>query len=174
MNTKKNNILPASEIRKQFEYIAEIKSRNDRYFLEHGKRRGAFVMTFGCQQNEADSEKLMGMAQSCGYEIVYEPEAASLILVNTCAVREHAEKRALSIIGQYKHLKAKDPELLIGVCGCMATQEHRADELKHSYPYVDMVFGTSSIHRLPELMLKKMNEKKKGEAYFFTHSFLQL
>ena len=161
MNIKKNNILPASEIKKQFEYIEKIKGFNDEYFEKNNKRRGAFVMTFGCQQNEADSEKLSGMAQAMGYDVVSDPSDASLILVNTCAVREHAEKRALSIIGQYKHLKNKNPELLIGVCGCMATQEHRANELKHSYPYVDMVFGTSSIHRLPELIFAKLNVGKR-------------
>ena len=161
MDIKKNNILPATEIKKQFEYIEKIKKYNDDYLSEHGKRRGAFMMTFGCQQNEADSEKLMGMAEACGYEVVYEPSLASLILVNTCAVREHAEKRALSIIGQYKHLKTKNPELLIGVSGCMVTQGHRADELKHSYPYVDIVFGTSSIHRLPELIFEKINRGKR-------------
>ncbi len=161
MDIKKNNILPATEIKKQFEYIEKIKKYNDDYLSEHGKRRGAFMMTFGCQQNEADSEKLMGMAEACGYEVVYEPSLASLILVNTCAVREHAEKRALSIIGQYKHLKTKNPELLIGVSGCMVTQGHRADELKHSYPYVDIVFGTSSIHRLPELIFEKLNRGKR-------------
>ncbi len=161
MEFEKSNILDPCEIKKQFEYIEKIKCRNDEYYRKEGKRRGAFVMTFGCQQNEADSEKLMGMAQAMGYDVVYEPAQASLILVNTCAVREHAEKRALSIIGQYKHLKAKNPELLISVCGCMVTQGHRADELKHSYPYVDIVFGTSSIHRLPELIFEKLNCGKR-------------
>ena len=82
-----------------------------------------------------------------GYEICSEPALADLIMVNTCAVREHAEKKALSIIGQYKHLKNAKSDMLIGVCGCMVTQEHRKENIKHSYPYVDFVLGTSSLHR---------------------------
>ena len=87
-----------------------------------------FVLTFGCQQNEADSEKLAGMAQAMGYDITSDPAKASLIAVNTCAIREHAENKALSTIGQYKHFKEKNPDLVIGVCGCMVAQEHRRDE----------------------------------------------
>ena len=164
MNVEKNNILPACEIKKQFEYIEKIRDINVERRKADKKPRGVFVMTFGCQQNEADSEKLLGMAEACGYEEVTEPADAHLILVNTCAVREHAEKRALSIIGQYKHLKAQNPELLIGVCGCMVTQEHRVNEIKHSYPYVDIVFGTSVIHRLPELIYEKL---EKGRRLFY-------
>ena len=112
----------------------------------------AYVLTFGCQQNEADSERMLGAAISMGYDPALSPEDADLILVNTCAIREHAEKRALSIIGQFKHLKAKNPQLIIGVGGCMTAQKHRLDQLKHSYPYVDIVFGTASIHRIPEMV----------------------
>jgi len=121
----------------------------------------AFVLTFGCQQNEADSEKIAGMARAMGYDMVSTPEEADLIMVNTCAVREHAEKKALSTIGQFKHLKAKNPELMIGVCGCMVTQEHRRDEIKMRYPYVDFIFGTSSLHRFPELLYEKTVKGKR-------------
>ena len=116
----------------------------------------AYVLTFGCQQNEADSERYAGMACSMGYDLTDTPDNASLIIVNTCAIREHAEKKTLSIIGQYKHLKNKNPELIIAVGGCMVTQEHRQKEIKSSYPYVDIVFGTSSMHRLPELIYKRL------------------
>ena len=142
-------------------YTAQIKSENDRYAAEHGERRRAFVLTFGCQQNEADSEKLAGMSCAMGYEMTNCPEDADLILVNTCAIREHAEQKALSIVGQYKHLKAKKPELLIGVCGCMVTQEHRCEEIKHRYPYVDFVFGTSKLHCLPGLIAEKLARGKR-------------
>ena len=109
-----------------------------------------FVLTFGCQQNVADSEKLSGMAVEMGYTITDKPEDATLILVNTCAIREHAEIKALSIVGQYKHLREKNPDLVIGVCGCMVAQEHRREQLKRSYPYVSFILGTSVLHRLPE------------------------
>ncbi len=147
-------------MQKQFEYIARIKKINDEHAASFGRRK-AFVMTFGCQQNEADSEKLSGMAEAMGYELSDSADGASLIIVNTCAVREHAEQKALSVIGQYKHLKNKDPEMLIAVCGCMVTQEHRVNEIKHSYPYVDIVFGTSSIHRLPQLIAQKLDRGRR-------------
>lgn len=112
-----------------------------------------YVQTFGCQQNEADSEQIAGLAVRMGYSITHDPAKAKLILVNTCAVREHAEKKALSVIGQYKHLRDADPEVVIGVGGCMVTQQHRAEQLKKSYPYVSFIFDTGSIHTLPELVL---------------------
>ncbi len=157
----KGNILPQEEVDAQRRFVAQIRSENDRFAVDRGSRRRAFVLTFGCQQNEADSEKLMGMSEAMGYALTDRPEDADLILVNTCAIREHAELKALSIVGQYKHLKAKNPSLLIGVCGCMVTQEHRRDEIKHRYPYVDFVFGTSSIHRLPQLICEKLTRGKR-------------
>ena len=119
---------------------------------DRGCRPAAFIRTFVCQQNEADSERLAGLCRAMGYTITDVPEEAELILVNTCAVREHAEKKALSIIGSYKHLREKNPALIIGVGGCMVTQGHRADKLKMSYPYVNFVFDTGSLHKLPELV----------------------
>ena len=145
----------------QIKYIEKVKNDNDAAFAERGERRRAFVITFGCQQNEADGEKMKGLSLAMGYELTQEPSEASLILVNTCAIREHAEKRALSIIGQYKHLKQKNKELIIGIAGCMVTQEHRADEIKHSYPYVDFIVGTSAFHRIPELIYERRAKDRR-------------
>jgi len=158
---KEYRILPDAEMQKQNEYIAKIRALVLGIKETTGEVKYAFVQTFGCQQNEADSEKIAGMCLSMGYEICSEPALADLIMVNTCAVREHAEQKALSIIGQYKHLKAAKPDMLIGVCGCMVTQEHRKENIKHSYPYVDFVLGTSSLHRLPELIYTKMKKGKR-------------
>ncbi len=121
----------------------------------------AYVLTFGCQQNEADSEKLSGMAQSMGYSLTETPEDADLIVVNTCAIREHAEQKALSIVGQFKHLKEKKPSLVIAVCGCMVAQEHRQNDIKFKYPYVGFIFGTTALHRFPELLYKHITAKKR-------------
>ena len=150
------NILPAEEVRAQERFIHGARTLLDAMEKERGARPRAFVLTFGCQQNEADSEKLRGLARRMGYDLTDTPEDASLIAVNTCAIREHAEKRALSIIGQYKHLKERDPRLIIAVCGCMTAQEHRCEQLKKSYPYVDIVFGTASIHRFPEFVYNRL------------------
>ena len=138
-----------------------LRAENDRYATETGSRRRAYFLTFGCQQNEADSEKLAGMAQEMGYDVTETPEDADLIVVNTCAVREHAEKKALSTVGQFKHLKAKNPDLIIAMCGCMVSQPHRAEEIKRRYPYVDLVFGTGSLHRFPGLLCERTEKRKR-------------
>lgn len=120
-----------------------------------------FIQTFGCQQNEADSERLAGLCEMMGYEKSDRPEDSSLILVNTCAIREHAEKKALSIIGQYKHIHDENPELIIGVGGCMVTQEARSAKLKMSYPYVSFTFDTGALHKVPEFVLTSLNGGKR-------------
>ena len=161
MGMKELKIQPTAEVVAQKVYIDRMRSENDLYYAQTGTRRRAFVLTFGCQQNESDSEKIAGMAEAMGYEIADLPEDADLIMVNTCAIREHAEQKALSIVGQYKHLKAKKPSLVIGVCGCMVAQEHRKNDIKFRYPYVDFIFGTSSLYRFPELLCKKMEKGKR-------------
>ena len=138
-----------------------MRAHSAAFRAENNRLPRAFVLTFGCQQNVADSEKLSGLTVEMGYEITDDPARAELILVNTCAIREHAEKRALSIVGQYKHLKEKNRDLVIGVCGCMVAQEHRREQLKKSYPYVDFVLGTSVLHRLPELLARKLSQKRR-------------
>lgn len=156
-----HNEVSLAEIEKQSGCMAFVKAENDAYFASSGIKRSAYVLTLGCQQNESDSEKLSGMAEQMGYMLTQTPEDAYLIIVNTCAIREHAEKRALSLVGQYKHIKEKRPELVIAVCGCMTAQEHRAEQIKRSYPYVDLLFGTSSIHRFPELLAQKLKSGKR-------------
>ena len=141
--------------------ITAVKRYGEAFAAEKGHLPRCYVLTFGCQQNVADSEKLSGMAELMGYEITERPDLADLILVNTCAIREHAEKRALSIVGQYKHLKEKNRDLIIGVCGCMVAQEHRRDQLKRSYPYVDFVLGTSVLHRLPSILAQRLAQRRR-------------
>lgn len=130
--------------------------------VREGGEKKYYIQTFGCQQNEADSERLAGYCTMMGYTPADKPEEAKLILVNTCAVREHAEKKALSIIGQYKHIKDADPSVVIGVGGCMVTQKSRADKLKMSYPYVSFTFDTGAIHRIPELVLNALEGGKRS------------
>ena len=145
---------PAPEDRKSY--------ADDVLSLIGGKGYRCFVQTFGCQQNEADSERIAGMAVEMGYTLTKDHNEADLIVVNTCAVREHAEKKALSLIGQYKHCKTKNNDLIIAVCGCMPSQEHRANDIKHKYPYVDFTFGTSDIYMFPELLYRRLNGGKRS------------
>ncbi len=137
------------------EYMEALKNINaDKDF-------SACVVTYGCQQNEADSEKIAGMLQESGYSIVKEPALADVIIVNTCAVREHAEERALSVTGGYKHLKAARPWLKIGICGCMVSKSDMSEKIKKSYPYVDFVFGTEKLAHLPEILYHSYEKKKR-------------
>jgi len=152
-----NKTIPDTQIKQQYEYIKKVSALNENRASKY------FIKTFGCQQNEADSEKLAGIAEKMGYTKADIPDVADLILVNTCAIREHAELKALSVIGQYKHIKIENPELVLVVCGCMVTQEHRINDIKFKYPYVDFTFGTSSIHRFPELLY---NQLMQGKRYF--------
>ena len=112
----------------------------------------AFVRTFGCQQNVADSQKIMGMLQNMGYEFVDSSDEADLVVFNTCAVREHAEDRVFGNVGALVHLKRRKPDSIIALCGCMMQQEHIAKKIKRSFPHVDLVFGTHVVHRLPEML----------------------
>jgi len=148
-------IITKEELSKQFEYMDKVRA-----FLGEGKRN-ICIQTYGCQQNEADSERIGGMAEKMGFSFTDNPEEADVIVVNTCAVREHAELKALSITGQFKHLKEKNPNLLIGICGCMVTQEHRLSDVKQKYPYVDFLFGTGMLWRFPEILFKKYTTKKR-------------
>ena len=111
--------------------------------ITEGKGFKAHIITLGCQQNEADSERISGALCALGYTITEDDMSADLIIINTCAIREHAERRALSFIGRYKHNKAKNPDMVLGVCGCMMAQEHRMKQVI-TFPYVDFAFGTGS------------------------------
>ena len=122
----------------------------------------AYVHSFGCQQNVNDGEKICGVLQDVGFGLTDTLEQADLILFNTCAVREHAEQRVFGNVGALKQLKARNPKLVIGVCGCMAQQPHIVDKLRRSYPYVDLVFGVDGIDRLPAMLAERF---RKGRRY---------
>ncbi|MBP5230940.1 MAG: tRNA (N6-isopentenyl adenosine(37)-C2)-methylthiotransferase MiaB [Clostridia bacterium] len=128
--------------------------------------RKAMVRTFGCQQNEADGERIAGQLADCGYEITEDLSEADLVVLNTCAVREHAENRVLGIIGSMKKEKEKRPEMKIGMCGCMAQEPHRQEQLKKNYPFVDFLFGTDRIHRIPEMVREILG--RRGQRQFVT------
>ena len=152
-------------------YIENIRKYTEERKASIGDLPGAYIRTFGCQQNEADSENYSGMACEMGYRLVDAPEEADLILFNTCAVREHAELKALSITGQLKHIKTANPEVIICVCGCMPAQEHRLGDLKNKYPYIDITFGATSLARFPEYLSRyidrRKNEREARKRMFF-------
>ena len=158
MTDHKTNVLneDTNDLSNQKKYADRVRLLIAEKEKRLGRRLSVFVQTFGCQQNEADSERLIGTALSLGYEKAASPESADLIIYNTCAVREHAELKALSKTGQLKHIKAANPELLVGLWGCMVNQEHRVSDIKNKYPYVDFVADTNMLHRLPEILCDVM------------------
>ncbi|MBR2917016.1 MAG: tRNA (N6-isopentenyl adenosine(37)-C2)-methylthiotransferase MiaB [Clostridia bacterium] len=124
----------------------------------------AFVETYGCAQNFNDSEKICGMLSDMGYGFTEDKESADIIIYNTCAVRENAEKRVYGNIGAIKNIKRKKENILLGVCGCMVQQSAIAENVKKRYPYVDMIFGTHALYRFPEILYNAMNEKRVFEV----------
>lgn len=143
------------ENKSAFDYMKALKEINE------GRALSACVVTYGCQQNEADSERIAGMLSESGYGIVKDTSLADVIIVNTCAVREHAEERAFSITGGYKHLKEARPWLKIGMCGCMASKADTSEKIKKSYPYIDFVFGTEKLAELPEILYRAISGGKR-------------
>ena len=126
-----------------------------------GKTPLAYVRTYGCQQNVADGEKIKGLLAEMGFSFTDGPEDADFILFNTCAVREHAEDRVFGNVGALKNIKRRRPSVIIAVCGCMTEQEHVAERLKKSYPFVNIVFGTHVIHRLPEMLCTNLTQSQR-------------
>ena len=149
--------VPETEIARQLDCIEQLRRRNA---LRPDTPR-FFCQTFGCQQNEADTERIAGMLAEMGYVRTPDAETADVTVVNTCAVREHAEKRVFGIMGRYTHLKETRPDVTICMCGCMVQQEHVAEKIKKSYPRVDLVFGTHMLWRFPELLLRRLSGSKR-------------
>ena len=156
MSIQKKIIDPA-EIARQEEICREIAAR----IGAEVQRPLALVDTYGCQQNEADSEKLRGYLAQMGYGFTSNEFEADVIVVNTCAVREHAEMRVLGNVGALNHSNKAKPSQIIAVCGCMVQQQHMAEKIKKSYPVVDLVFGPHELWRFPELLLQVMSSGKR-------------
>lgn len=121
----------------------------------------ACVVTYGCQQNVADSERIKGMLSVMGYGFTEDRLNAKLVIFNTCAVREHAEDRVFGNVGALKKYKLKNPDVIIALCGCMMQQKHIAEKIKSSFPFVDLVFGTHVVHKVPELVYTALTGKRR-------------
>ena len=140
-------VIPAEDIQRQKEYCAELRALN----AKRPAPPRAWVDTYGCQQNEADSELLRGMLCDMGYEIADDGEGADVIVINTCAIREHAEQRVFGNVGALVHGKRRNPAQIICLCGCMAQEAHVAQRIRQTYRHVDLVFGPQALWRFPEL-----------------------
>ena len=153
-------------IEEQLKYIEKIRTLNE------GKTLYYNILTMGCQLNENDSEKISGMATGMGYVYTDNLEQANLYIINTCCVRENAEEKLFGKLGELKKLREKN-NAIIALCGCMMQEKHIQEKLKQSYPYVDIIFGTHTLHKFPEDIYKILNNRKKvkdvldidGEVY---------
>ena len=161
---KTSKFVSAQELQKQAEYCEKIKH----IWQKKGRTPKAFVDTYGCQQNEADSERIRGMLAQCGYEMADMEEGADVIVLNTCAIREHAAQRVYGNLGALTHTKRRHPEQKIFVCGCMMGQETMWGKIKKSHPHVDGVFNTHFTHKFPEILYTVLT--KKGRVFYVEDS----
>ena len=146
----------SNEIKLQEEYIKKVKKINQ------DKNFKYTILTMGCQLNENDSEKLCGMLEKMGYTKTEKQNDADLALFNTCCVRENAEDKLFGKLGELKRLK-EQKEIIIAIGGCMMQEKHITDKIKESYPFVDILFGTHTLHKFPEDLYKVIEEKRKLE-----------
>ena len=119
------------------------------------------IITYGCQMNEHDSENIAGMLEALDYSHTPNPEEADVVVMNTCSVREHADKRFFGMLGQFKKQKKNNPDFIICICGCMPQQPHIVEEIRKSFSWVDIVFGTQTIAEFPNLLLERIRTGKK-------------
>ena len=150
-------IVPEADLIRQKEFEKKIKEM----FASREAHPVACVDTFGCQQNVADGQKLMGMLLACGFTLTDEPLEADLVILNTCAVREHAEDRVFGNLGALTHAKKENPEMVICLCGCMAQEPRVSERLKKSYPLVNLVFGPHALWKFPELLWQVYESRKR-------------
>ena len=148
--------ISAEEMALQRDFMKKVAEINS-----NGAPPVAHVHTFGCQQNVSDGEKIKGMLAEMGYGFSETPDGADLVIFNTCAVRENAEDRVFGNLGALKHEKARNPKMIIGVCGCMVQQAHITEKIKRSFPHVDLVFGTNALHTLPQLLYGQLTVRKR-------------
>ena len=119
------------------------------------------IITYGCQMNEHDSENIAGMLEALDYSRTPNPEEADVVVMNTCSVREHADKRFFGMLGQFKKQKKNNPDFIICICGCMPQQPHIVEEIRKSFSWVDIVFGTQTIAEFPNLLMERIRTGKK-------------
>ena len=159
MNTK-TTVISQEQLDRQFGYCDAVASA----WAQRGVTPVAYVETYGCQQNEADSEKLRGYLAQCGYTIGAQAEGADVVIMNTCAIREHAEQRVFGNLGALTHTKRRHPGQKIFLCGCMAGEEKVSRRIKESYPHVDGVFSTHHLWQFPEILYNVLT--KPGRVFY--------
>lgn len=149
------------EIERQKAFIYKIKQSCGNFAVSHGRAPLALTETYGCQQNENDTERIRGILEECGFEFTEDANIADVVIYNTCAVRENAEQKVFGRLGILKHIKEARPDMIIGLCGCMVQQAHITERIKEKYSHVDLIFGTHALHKLPELLYGVLTDGNK-------------
>ena len=155
--SKQTYVITDEQLQMQLGFCDKIAA----YWHEQDITPTAYVETYGCQQNEADSEKIRGYLAMSGYRIQQEAEGADVVVMNTCAIREHAEQRVFGNLGALTHTKRRHPRQKIFLCGCMAGETKVSDRVRKSFPYVDGVFSTHHLWQFPEILWKVLTGKKR-------------
>lgn len=153
-------LVSEEQMRRQREFIMRLREDNQRFAQINGRTRLAHTETYGCQQNENDTERIRGMLMEAGFDFTEESGAADVVIYNTCAVRENAEQKVFGRLGILKHIKETRPEMIVGICGCMVQQEHITEKIRRVHDHVDLIFGTHALYTMPELLYRAMTEKK--------------
>ena len=154
---RKEVLIPQEQLERQREFEQKIQA------LHEGRAAPllAMVDTFGCQQNVADSQHIMGMLEAMGFGFTDDPARAAVVVLNTCAIRDHAEKRVYGTLGALTHTKKADPEQVICLCGCMAQRPEVAEKVRQSYRHVDLVFGPQALWKFPELLYNVYTQRRR-------------
>ncbi|QZY56903.1 tRNA (N6-isopentenyl adenosine(37)-C2)-methylthiotransferase MiaB [Crassaminicella profunda] len=160
MSERKKVEVSADEIALQDKYIEKIAAQNIEHYQMTGNKKRVYLVTYGCQMNEHDSEFLLGMLDYMGYIETNNLNEADLVIYNTCCIRENAELKVYGNLGQLKNMKKKRKDLMIAVCGCMMQQPHVVKAIKTKYKHVDLVFGTHNLHKFPQLLVEGMQSEK--------------
>ena len=150
-------LIPTGEVQRQMEICRQLAQHN----AHAGVQPLALVDTYGCQQNEADSEQIRGMFREMGYAFTEDTSVADVIVINTCAIREHAELRVLGNVGALTHTKRRKPNQVICLCGCSMQEPHMAEKIRKSFRHVDLVFGPHALWRFPELLQQVLLKKER-------------
>ena len=160
--SRRNTDIITEDVKLDGEKIIELKNNNEQFFIMNGKRKTYNILTYGCQMNEHDSEKISGMLESIGYVETDDEKKADLVIFNTCLIRENAELKVFGKLGEVKGLKRSNPDMLVAVCGCMMQKQEIRDKVLKKFSFVDMIFGTNTIHELPVLIYNAEINKRKS------------
>ena len=155
MERKQTTVIAEEQVAQQLRYCREVAQLTAQW----PQQPLAYVDTYGCQQNEADSERIRGYLSQMGYGFTDDPEQARIIVINTCAIREHAEQRVFGNVGALVHTKRRHPEQLLCLCGCMMQEAHVAEKIRQSYRHVDLVFGPHALWKFPEMVHSLLTQR---------------